>query len=176
MSFGYFFSVSEDGSRFPPAETSKPGDLVLLKDGKRPKFGIFVLAKRWSQSIVNTIENENSTKLLGVLISDDLKWNNRINTTCKMVIPYCYALNRTNKTLNISVIKSIYYVQIFSLLKYSIVSWGSSPHAKKLSQMQNCTVRSILGDKKSTSWKQIFEKLRSLPLSSIFIYECACFI
>lgn len=111
-----------------------------------------------------------------MLISDDLKWNNHIDTTCNKIIPYCYALNKTNKILNISALKSIYYAHIFSHLKYSIVSWGSSPYSKKLFQIQKWAVRSILGVKKSTSCKPIFKKLRILPLPCIFIYECACFI
>ena len=46
------------------------------------------------QFMVDSIENVNSTKLLGVLISD-------IDTTCNTAIPYCYTLNKTNKILNI---------------------------------------------------------------------------
>ena len=49
---------------------------------------IIHLSNNSDQSIVDTIENVNSTKLLGVLISDDLKWNNHIDTTCNKVIPY----------------------------------------------------------------------------------------
>ena len=80
-------------------------------------------------NIYSRHENLNFNKLFGVLISDDLKWNNLIDTVCNKVIPYCYVLNKTNKILNISVIKSIYYAHIFAHLKYSIVSWGSSPYA-----------------------------------------------
>ena len=99
------------------------------------------------QLILDSIETVDSTKLSGVLISDDLKWNNYIDTTCNKIIPYCYALNKTNKVLNISSLKSIYYAHIFSHLKYSIASWGSSPHAKKLFQIQKWAVRSIVGVK-----------------------------
>ena len=49
------------------------------------------------QLILDSIETVDSTKLSGVLISDDLKWNNYIDTTCNKIIPYCYALNKTNK-------------------------------------------------------------------------------
>ena len=129
-----------------------------------------------NQLIIDSLETVDSTKLLGVLISDDLKWKNHIDITCKKIIPYCYALNKTNKVLNIPTLKSIYYAHIFSHLKYSIVSWGSSPHAKKLFQIQKWAVRSIVGVKKSTSCKPIFKKLKILPLPCIFIYECACFI
>ena len=49
------------------------------------------------QSIFDRIENVNSTKLLGVLISDSLKWNNHIGTTLNEVSPYYHALIKTDK-------------------------------------------------------------------------------
>ena len=52
------------------------------------------IINHWSnksdQSIVNSIKTVNSTERLGVLISDDLKWINRIDTTGNKVIPYFY--------------------------------------------------------------------------------------
>ena len=97
----------------------------------------------------------NSTKLPVVIISDDPKWSTHIDTTCNKVVPCCYALNKTNNIFNISVLKSIYYAQIFSHPKYSIVSYGSNPHARKLFQIEKWAVRSILDVKQSTSCKPI---------------------
>ena len=47
-----------------------------------------------NQLIIDSLETVDSTKLLGVIISDDLKWKNHIDITCKKIIPYCYALNK----------------------------------------------------------------------------------
>jgi hypothetical protein len=85
-------------------------------------------SKNSDQFIVDSIETINSSKLLGVLIFDDLKWNNHIDTTCNKIIPYC---TKTIKILNISALKSIYYSNRYFHLKYSIVSVGSSPHTNK---------------------------------------------
>ena len=59
-----------------------------------------------NQFVVISIENLNSTKLVGMLITDDLKWNNHIETICNKIIPYCFVLNKSNIILYMSALRS----------------------------------------------------------------------
>jgi hypothetical protein len=113
---------------------------------------------------------------LGVHISNDLKWDLHIKHVANKIIPYCYGLLRTNSTLNISALKSIYFGYIHSSLKYGIICWGNSTNCKKLFTLQKRAIRYIVKAKKRDSCKPIFKSLNVLTLASIYIFECAVFI
>ena len=105
-----------------------------------------------------------------------MKWDLHIKHVADKIIPYCYGLLKTNSTLNIGALKSIYFGYIHSNLKFGIICWGNSSNCKKLFTLQKRAIRYISKAKKRDSCKPLFKSLNILTLTSIYILECALFV
>ena len=97
-----------------------------------------------------SIETVSETKLLGTIITDDLKWNKNTNNIVKETNKRMQLLHKASKfTNNIKDLKQIYMLQIRSKLDQSAVVWHSSLSLKNrndLERVQKSAVRCILGD------------------------------
>ena len=113
------------------------------------------------------IETVSETKLLGTIITNDLKWNKNTENIVKETNKRMRLLHRASKfTNNIKDLKQIYMLQIRSKLDQSAVVWHSSLTQKNradLERIQKSAVKCILG-KRYTSYS---EGLKSLRLQSL---------
>ena len=111
----------------------------------------------------NNIEVLSEVKLLGTVITSDLKWNKNTKELVKKAYKRMQLLNRAaGFTSNISDLKSIYLTFIRSILEQSSVVWHSSLSSKNrrdLERVQKAAVRVIL-KKNYTSYKDGLQKLR----------------
>ena len=74
-----------------------------------------------------SIETVSETKLLGTIITDDLKWNKNTSNIVKETNKRMQLLHKASKfTNNIKDLKQIYMLQIRSKLDQSAVVWHSS--------------------------------------------------
>ena len=114
-------------------------------------------------TILNHVEN---IPYLGLLISDDLKWNNHINKTCKKANASLGFLRRNLRHLPKTCKKTAYLALVRSVLEYGAIIWD--PHAKKdinqLERVQRCAVRFISNDYKSKSPGCMTQLTRDLNL------------
>ena len=94
------------------------------------------------------IETVGETKLLGTIITDDLKWNRNTENIVKETNKRMRLLHRASKfTSNIRDLKQIYMLQIRSKLDQSAVVWHSSLTQKNradLERIQKSAVKCIL--------------------------------
>ena len=115
----------------------------------------------------NVIETVSETKLLGTIITDDLKWNKNTDFIVKEANKRMQILHKASRfTNNVSDLKQIYMLQIRSKLDQSAVVWHSSLTSKNkvdLERVQKSAVKCILG-KRYTSYN---EGLKSLRLQSL---------
>ena len=98
-----------------------------------------------------TIETVSETKLLGTIITDDLRWNRNTENIVRETNKRMRLLHRASKfTSNIKDLKQIYMLQIRSKLDQSSVVWHSSLTQKNradLERVQKSAVKCILGQK-----------------------------
>ena len=79
-----------------------------------------------------SIETVSETKLLGTIITDDLKWNKNTDNIVKETNKRMQLLHKASKfTNNLKDLKQIYMLQIRSKLDQSAVVWHSSLSQKK---------------------------------------------
>ena len=97
-----------------------------------------------------SIETVSETKLLGTIITDDLKWNRNTNNIVKETNKRMQILHKAAKfTNNTKDLKQIYMLQIRSKLDQSAVVWHSSLSQRNrndLERVQKSAVRVILGN------------------------------
>ena len=95
----------------------------------------------------------NETKLLGTILTDDLKWNRNTENIVRGTNRRMQLLHKAKKfTNNTRDLKQIYMLQIRSKLDQSAVVWHSSLSNKNrndLERVQKSAVRCILGEEYS---------------------------
>ena len=93
----------------------------------------------------------NKTKLLGTIITDDLKWNDNVELLTKRANQRLQLLRKCSEYTNsIDDLKTIYISYIRSILEQSSVVWGSSiteENKLDLERVQKNSCRIILGEK-----------------------------
>ena len=97
------------------------------------------------------VENLESTKLLGTILSDDLRWDLNTKNIVKKANA-CMELLRRVASFGVSVEdrKTIYFLFIRSLLEQSATVWHSSlteENSADLERVQKSAVKIILGEK-----------------------------
>lgn len=116
-----------------------------------------------------SIQQVDSTKFLGVSIDNALSWESHINNLSKQLTSVCYAIYRLRQITSTETILSYYYAHFLSRISYGIICWGSSSNSQRIFRIQKRAVRNITGASKYTSCREIFKKLKILPLFCIYI-------
>ena len=125
-----------------------------------------IMIKFWSNNTpfeVNieklTIKNSKSTKFLGVIIDDNLTWNDHVNAFYNKLLSNKRLLQNAKKLpLNVT-LKHIYYAHIHSHLIYGLSIWGSMIMKK---------MKKILHQIQTTCLKFMSNKKQDYPQSGIY--------
>ena len=114
-----------------------------------------------------TVENIKSTKLLGTIISDDLKWNLNTNSIIRKANTSMEILRRVASFgAPIEDLRQIYILFVRSLIEQSAVVWHSSlseDEITSIEHVQKSAVKIILGNK-CKSYKDGLVKLNLVTL------------
>ena len=91
----------------------------------------------------NKISRSRYTKLLGVLIDENLNWNKQIKAIELKISSQIGIINRGRKFLNNKAMKMLYYAFVNPYLTYGNIVWGSvgKTKLKKLANLQKRAVR-----------------------------------
>jgi hypothetical protein len=72
--------------------------------------------------------------------------------------------------------KLIYFAYFHNLMKYRIIFWGNSSDSKMVFTLEKKTVRIIVGTKPQTPCRDLFKKLKILPLPCKYMFSLLNFI
>ena len=75
----------------------------------------------------NTIDRVNSTKFLGLIIDDKLKWHDHIQHVKHKIARSVGILYKIRHYLNKETLLNMYYTFVFPYLIYGVEIWGSAP-------------------------------------------------
>ena len=96
-----------------------------------------------------TLEIVQKTKLLGVILTDDLKWDANTNELVKKAYRRMELLRKVASFTNsIRELRNIYILYVRSILEQSCVVWHSSlteENKQDLERVQKCAVKIMLG-------------------------------
>jgi hypothetical protein len=81
----------------------------------------------------------------------------------------CHAMRIIKPYMSLESLKIVYHATFNSVINYGLPFWGNSPHSKQIFIMQKRIVRIMLGCRRLVSCRNVFEKLKILPLMSQYI-------
>ena len=119
----------------------------------------------------NIIKSVKYTKFLGVILDNNLIWDNHFDHLRSKINQNYALLCRSKKLLNVHGMKMLYYALIYSHLSYCIVLWGSmlsSELTRKLCTLQNKCVK-LVDLSKTTN--QTYKQHRILKFADIIDLE-----
>jgi len=76
----------------------------------------------------------------------------------------CYVVRLMVHISNINTLKSIYYAQFHSVIKYTTILGGNSSNSRKIFTLQKQIIRCMAGAHPRTSCRSLFKQLEILPI------------
>ena len=115
-------------------------------------------------------------KCLGICINDTINWKYHIEYTLPKLSVVCYAMRIIKPYMSLEMLKTVYYSNFNSITNYGLPFGDTSPDSKKIFRMQKSSVRIMMGCRKEVSCRNLFRKLKILPLMSQYILSLMMFI
>jgi len=81
----------------------------------------------------------------------------------------CYAMSFIKPHMSPETLKILDNSNFNSIINHGLPFWGTSPNSKKIFRMQKRIVRMMMGCRKEVSCRNLFRKLKILPLMSQYI-------
>ena len=117
-------------------------------------------------------KNHVCVKYLGVTLDSVLNWEGHVDTQTGKIAKNIYLLRQLAKILPISAVLTAYFSLIESHLRYALLAWGHSPHAKRLFALQRRAIRVVAHKGYREDVKASFVALGILTLPCLYIYHC----
>ena len=120
------------------------------------------------------IKQVKKISFLGVLIQENLKWNEHITLKSNKISKINSLLYRLKNTVPERTLINIYNALIVPHLSYGITAWGDAPQSllKRLITLQKKALRTITGSKYNSHTEPIFKKLNLLKLKDLYKVNC----
>ena len=113
-------------------------------------------------------------KFLGIYIQDSINWSCHIDYIIPKLSSACYAMISIKPVMSLNTLKTIYCFN--AIVSYGLPFWGNSPHTIKVFRIQKRVIRIMLGCKQRVSCRNLFRRLKILPLASQYIILLMLFI
>lgn len=121
-------------------------------------------------STSRTISNEESVKLLGIVLDGQLNWTKHTEQLNNKLSSYIFLLRRLKLVLQNHTLLSVYYSLIHSQISYGVILWGNSSSSTKIFKRQKESIRIIAGADFREHCQPLFIKYGIMPLPCLFIY------
>ena len=119
----------------------------------------------------NIVERVNSTKFLGLIIDDKLKWHEHIQQITHKIARSVGILYKIRHYLNKQTLLNMYYTFVFPYLIYGVGIWGSASlnHINPLKKIQKKCVRTITFSEYLAPSEPIFQSLNVLNFEKLVV-------
>nr|CAH7713658.1 unnamed protein product [Callosobruchus chinensis] len=117
-----------------------------------------------------SIAERNSVTLLGITIDDRLTWCSHVDILCNKLSTVLYILRKLKQSLDVHVLRTVYYALFHSKMQYGLNIWGASSEATRVFKMQKKAIRIIMGLGFRDSCRSSFSELQIMPLPSVYMY------
>jgi hypothetical protein len=74
------------------------------------------------------------------------------------------------------ILKMIYFSYVHSIMTYGIIFWGNLPYSINIFRIQKRIIRIIMNVKTRDSCRELFKKLKILPMYSHYIFSLILFV
>ena len=146
-------------------------------------FMVFKGKRKLNYSLRITFEGKNlvqknSSKMLGVLIDDKLRWTEHINSINSKISRAIGILHKFSKTLHSNTLKLIYNSILQPYLQYCNVLWGNAAKSnlQPLFRSQKKAIRKISHAAYLDHTNNLFRELKILKLDELNMLETSKFV
>ncbi len=121
----------------------------------------------------DNLEKVQSTKFLGIIIDDQMKWNIHIEHCKKKISSGVYAMNAAKHTLSSNHLRILYNSLVHPYLSYGTLLWGNAYHkfTKQLEVQQKKAIRCIYKANYNAHSSPLFKESRVLKLKDIHKFQ-----
>ena len=117
-----------------------------------------------------------SIKFLGLTLDTTLNWKHHIIELTLRLNKACYAIRTIRPFMSLTALKITYFSYAHSIMSYGLIFWGNSTESDDIFKIQKRIIRIITNSNKNASCRDLFKKLKILPLQSQYIYSILLFI
>jgi hypothetical protein len=114
--------------------------------------------------------------ILGIHIDSTLSWKIHIEQIIPKLNAACYAMRSIKPFMSQETLKMVYHAYFLSIMNYGLIFWGNSSHSVNIFKLQKNIIRIITGCRSRDSCRELFKKLRILPLQSQYILSLLLFV
>ena len=124
------------------------------------------------------IERAKTTKFLGVILNENLKWNDHITNLHTKISKNLGVIRKVSHILPKTALKTLYFSLIHTYLTYCNIIWASksTSQLQKLITVQKKAVRVITGAPWNSHSAPLFNTTKILKLLDINILQTYCFM
>jgi len=159
-------------------------ELVLNEAGSWYSSNKFLLNRDKTQCItfslnnmlLNSINEVNHVKLLGIHLDSRLSWETHIDTVCNKLSRTIFLLRRLNDVISSCYLKQCYYAFFHSILLYGILYWGNGVGISNVLLLQKKAVRILTGANNLDHCRPLFKKEKILTVINLYIFVCLCHV
>ena len=99
-----------------------------------------------------------------------------IKHVCNILNKNYYVIHSLKNVTSVNTLRSIYFANFHSHLRYGILFWGGDSQSTKVFKLQKKVVRLICNAKRKTSCRELFKTLYILPVLCVYIMETVYYI
>lgn len=123
------------------------------------------------------LDRVTATKYLGVLLDDELSFDEHIDSMCKKLHAAIFVLKVLARFCDLSVLIVVYHSLFVSHIQYCINAWsnGKGKKLEKVFLVQKRAIRTMLKLKPRDSCREYFIKLQLLTVPALIIYSALKF-
>jgi hypothetical protein len=120
----------------------------------------------------NTVPQDRSYKLLGVLLDENLSFNHHINYLANKIAQSNYILSKSKNMLPKKTLRTLYFTLVHPHFLYClpIYSCTTVTNLNKLSIMQKKAIRNICNVNRTHHTLELYKDLKILPLNELIIF------
>lgn len=115
-------------------------------------------------------------RFLGMRLDESLIWHHHVDYVCGKINSACYSIRMMSKYVSKNVLKTLYFANIESHIRYGIILYGNSRDINRIFVAQKRAIRILLELKALESCRGKFRQANLLTVHAVFIQECLLFL
>jgi hypothetical protein len=124
----------------------------------------------------NQIAKTDHIKFLGLMVDNTLSWKGHIDWLMSKLGSASYAIRAIKPYISLESTRSVYFSYFHSLMTYGLIFWGNSSLCIHIFRLQKRVIRIITNSRSRDSCRELFRKLKILPLCSQYIFSIVLFM
>jgi hypothetical protein len=116
------------------------------------------------------------TKFLGLIIDSTLSWKGHIEWLMSRLSSAIYAIRSIKTCTSLESMRSVYFYYFHPIMTFGVIFWGNSPFSIRIFKLQKRVIRIITNSRSRDSCRELFMKLKILPLCPQYIFSLLLFV